>query len=139
LDLLWLEAQDLRKVELIGRGRMLHKALKKAGPGLRFSEHLAGVDGEAMFRAACALGLEGIVAKKLMSRYKAVALDCGRTPRRFSLQVGLVHELGEGQESGLRAAQRRASARRRSRKAVMAPRRKWLAGILERGNISPDI
>jgi hypothetical protein len=36
---------------------------------LRFSEHLSGVDGEAMFRHACALGLEGIVSKRLMSRY----------------------------------------------------------------------
>jgi ATP-dependent DNA ligase len=35
-DLLWLEAQDLRGVELIGRRRMLQKALKKAGPALRF-------------------------------------------------------------------------------------------------------
>ena len=34
-DLIWLEAQDLRSVELIGRRRMLHKALKKAGPALR--------------------------------------------------------------------------------------------------------
>ena len=40
-DLLWLEAQDLRVIELIGRRRMLQKALKKAGPVLRFSEHLA--------------------------------------------------------------------------------------------------
>ena len=30
-DLLWLEAQDVRGVELIGRRRMLQKALKKAG------------------------------------------------------------------------------------------------------------
>ena len=41
-DLLWLEAQDVRGVELIGRRRMLQKALKKAGPVLRFSEHLDG-------------------------------------------------------------------------------------------------
>ena len=40
---------------------------------LRFSEHLSGVDGEAMFRHACALGLEGIVSKRLMSRYKVGA------------------------------------------------------------------
>ena len=53
--LIWLEAQDLRGVELIGRRRMLHKALKKAGPALRFSEHMEGADGEAMFRHACGL------------------------------------------------------------------------------------
>ena len=70
-DLLWLEAQDLRGVELIGRRRMLHKALKKAGPALRFSEHMESGDGEAMFRHACALGLEGIVSKRVASRYKS--------------------------------------------------------------------
>jgi bifunctional non-homologous end joining protein LigD len=72
-DLLWLEAQDVRGLELIARRRMLQKALKKAGPALRFSEHLDGEHGEAMFRHACALGLEGIVSKKLMSRYKSGA------------------------------------------------------------------
>jgi len=50
---------------------MLHKALKKAGPALRFSEHLEGADGEAMFRHACAMGLEGIVSKRARSRYKS--------------------------------------------------------------------
>ena len=70
-DLLWLEAQDLRGVELIGRRRMLQKALKKAGPALRFSEHMAASEGEAMFRHACAMGLEGIVSKRVACRYKS--------------------------------------------------------------------
>jgi bifunctional non-homologous end joining protein LigD len=89
-DLLWLEAQDVRGVELIGRRRMLQKALKKAGPVLRLSEHrmlqkalkkagpvlrlsehVDGTQGEAMFRQACAMGLEGIVSKRLTSRYKS--------------------------------------------------------------------
>ena len=70
-DLIWLEAQDLRGGELIGRRRMLHKALKEAGPALRFSEHLAGVNGEAMFRHACALELEGIGSKRVTSPYKS--------------------------------------------------------------------
>jgi bifunctional non-homologous end joining protein LigD len=50
---------------------MLQKVLKKAKdtrPVLRFSEHLSGIDGEAMFRHACALGLEGIVSKRVTSR-----------------------------------------------------------------------
>ena len=42
---------------------------------------------EAMFRHACAMGLERIVSKKLTSRYKS----------------GPVQELAEGQEPGLRA------------------------------------
>jgi len=72
-DLLWLEAQDLRGVELIGRRRLLAKALKKAGPALRFSEHMEGAAGAAMFRRACAMGLEGIVSKRVTSRYKSGA------------------------------------------------------------------
>ena len=52
---------------------MLQKALKKAGPALRFSEHMAGAAGEAMFRHACALGLEGVVSKRITSRYKSGA------------------------------------------------------------------
>jgi ATP-dependent DNA ligase len=37
---------------------------------LIFSERLDGEDGEGMFRHACSMGLEGIVAKKLTSKYK---------------------------------------------------------------------
>src|SRR5215204_5657223 len=70
-DILWHQTQDLRGVELIGRRRMLQKALKKAGPALRFSEHMAGAAGAAMFRHACAMGLEGIVSKGVASRYKS--------------------------------------------------------------------
>jgi bifunctional non-homologous end joining protein LigD len=72
-DLLWLEAQDVRGLELIGRRRMLQKVLRKVGPVLRFSEHLSAEQGEGMFRHACAMGLEGIVSKKLTSRYKSGA------------------------------------------------------------------
>ena len=61
----------MRGVELIGRRRMLQRALKKAGPALRFSEHMPGAAGEAMFRHACAMGLEGIISKRVASRYKS--------------------------------------------------------------------
>jgi bifunctional non-homologous end joining protein LigD len=73
VPLRWLDAQDARGPELIRRRRVLQKALRKAGPALRFSEHLAGVDGAAMFRHACALGFEGIVSKRVTSRYKSGA------------------------------------------------------------------
>jgi bifunctional non-homologous end joining protein LigD len=63
----------LRGVELIGRRRVLQKVLKEIGPVLRFSQHLSAEQGEAMFRHACAMGLEGIVSKKLTSRYKSGA------------------------------------------------------------------
>jgi ATP-dependent DNA ligase len=45
--------KDVRGLELIGRRRMLQKALRKAGEALRFAH------GEAMYRHACAMGLEG--------------------------------------------------------------------------------
>jgi bifunctional non-homologous end joining protein LigD len=77
-DLLWLEAQDVRGVELIGRRRMLQKALKKAGPVLRLSEHLDATQGEAMFRQACAMGLEGIVSKPAASRDRSGRCDAWR-------------------------------------------------------------
>ena len=37
---------------------------------LRSSEHVEG-DGEAIFRHACALGLEGIVSKRRDARYRS--------------------------------------------------------------------
>jgi hypothetical protein len=46
------------------------KALRGADKALRFSEHLDG-DGEAIFRHACALGLEGIVSKRRDGRYRS--------------------------------------------------------------------
>jgi bifunctional non-homologous end joining protein LigD len=58
---------------LIGRRRILQKALKKGRAVLRFSEHRDAAHGEAMFRHACAMGLEGIVSKRLTSRYKSGA------------------------------------------------------------------
>src|SRR5262249_42979766 len=39
-------------------------------PGLRLNEHLAH-DGESVFRHACKMGLEGIVSKRLGSRYRS--------------------------------------------------------------------
>ena len=44
--------------------------LAKAGLGLRFNEHLEG-DGPTVFAHACKLRLEGIVSKRLGSRYRS--------------------------------------------------------------------
>ena len=77
---------------------MLQKALKKGGPVLRFSD-LSAEHGEAMYRHACTVGLEGIISKKL-SRYKSGACrswlkvktrlmsraECRETPQSRSAQ-----------------------------------------------------
>jgi bifunctional non-homologous end joining protein LigD len=69
-DLLRLNGEDLRPLPLEDRRARLRKALRGANKALRFSEHLEG-DGEAIFRHACALGLEGIVSKRRDARYRS--------------------------------------------------------------------
>jgi bifunctional non-homologous end joining protein LigD len=70
-DLLWLEAQDMRGLALIERRALLREHLKSAGPAIIYSEHLEAKDGEGMFRHACRMGLEGIVSKRVDSRYRS--------------------------------------------------------------------
>ena len=48
--------------------------LRESRPGLRFNEHLPYA-GDIVFRHACKMGLEGIVSKRLGSRYRS-----GRLP-----------------------------------------------------------
>jgi ATP-dependent DNA ligase len=42
----------------------------KAGPGIRFNEHIEG-DGPTVFAHACKMGLEGIVSKRKDSAYRS--------------------------------------------------------------------
>ena len=58
----------LQKREPVGpRLRVtIFNLLHKAGDGVRLSEHLEGY-GALMFRRACAMGLEGIVSKRVGS------------------------------------------------------------------------
>jgi bifunctional non-homologous end joining protein LigD len=69
-DLIELNGDDLRPDPLEGRKATLEIILAKAGPGIRFNEHMKG-DGETVFRHACKLGLEGIVSKRKDSAYRS--------------------------------------------------------------------
>jgi bifunctional non-homologous end joining protein LigD len=69
-DLIELNGDDLRRDPLEGRKATLEIVLAKAGPGVRFNEHMEGV-GETVFRHACKLGLEGIVSKRKDSTYRS--------------------------------------------------------------------
>jgi bifunctional non-homologous end joining protein LigD len=69
-DLLELNGTDLRREPLETRKATLASLLRRSLPGLRLNEHLAH-DGESVFRHACKLGLEGIVSKRLGSRYRS--------------------------------------------------------------------
>jgi len=70
-DLLELNGQDLRREPIEVRKRELGKLLRwSAQIGLQLNEHIAE-PGDVVFRHACKLGLEGIVSKRLGSRYRS--------------------------------------------------------------------
>lgn len=68
-DLLYLDGYDLREVAVEERKRMLARVLAPH-PALKFSQHFEE-GGRALYAAAAAQGLEGIVAKRRGSRYLA--------------------------------------------------------------------
>ncbi len=71
-DLLYLDGYDLRDAPLKERKAALAKIVAAAEQPdrIRYSEHLTG-DGDAIFRHAGRLGLEGIVSKKLSAPYRS--------------------------------------------------------------------
>jgi len=73
-DLIELDGEDLRRHPWEIRRATLTGLLRKVGLGIHLSEHLNG-DGETIFRHACALGAEGVVAKRRDRPYRS-----GRSP-----------------------------------------------------------
>jgi len=73
-DLLELNGQDLRREPIEIRKRQLATLLRAARVGLQLNEHISE-PGDVVFRHACKMGLEGIVSKRLGSRYRS-----GRSP-----------------------------------------------------------
>ena len=69
-DLLELDGEDLRAHPWEIRRATLKGLLRRPRPGIRLSEHLDG-DGDTTFRHACALGAEGIVAKRRDRPYRS--------------------------------------------------------------------
>lgn len=69
-DLLLLDGEDLRQEPLIDRRERLRGLIGEHDPGyrLQFSEHVIG-GGPEFFDVACGAELEGIVSKKITSRY----------------------------------------------------------------------
>jgi bifunctional non-homologous end joining protein LigD len=69
-DLLEIDGEDLRRCEWQVRRATLRSLIKRAGPGIRLSEHLDG-DGALAFQHACRMGLEGIVSKRRDKPYRS--------------------------------------------------------------------
>ena len=67
-DLLELDGRDLRSEPWARRRALLEQLLAEADAGIRLNEHIEDVDGAVVFRQACVMGLEGIVAKRRDSR-----------------------------------------------------------------------
>jgi bifunctional non-homologous end joining protein LigD len=70
-DLLYLDGYDLRGAPLIERKRALRDLLAKPPPKIVYVEHFEMDDGEAVYRHACKLKLEGIVSKRRDSPYRS--------------------------------------------------------------------
>jgi bifunctional non-homologous end joining protein LigD len=69
-DLLELDGEDLRREPIETRKATLKSLLRRRHAGIAFNQHFA-VDGESVYRHACALGCEGIVSKRLGSPYRS--------------------------------------------------------------------
>jgi bifunctional non-homologous end joining protein LigD len=69
-DLLMLNGDDLRRKPYAERKAALRKVLRRSRDGIQYVEHTEG-DGAEMFEAACKLGLEGIVSKRMDSLYRS--------------------------------------------------------------------
>jgi len=74
-DLLELNGKDLRREPIEVRKATLASILRKSPHGVRLNEHMEHPEGAVVFQHACKMGLEGIVFKRLGSRYRS-----GRSP-----------------------------------------------------------
>jgi bifunctional non-homologous end joining protein LigD len=66
-----LDGHDLHREPWSDRRWKLVRLLGGAGHGVQLSDHMEGTDRDAVFRHACAIELEGIVAKRRDSRYRS--------------------------------------------------------------------
>ncbi len=67
-DCLWLNGTDLRDLPLVGRNAALRRIRPPQPARLLYVEHIAG-HGVEFYHAACAMDLEGIVAKLAAAPY----------------------------------------------------------------------
>jgi bifunctional non-homologous end joining protein LigD len=69
-DLLHLDGLDLRGLKLSDRKALLREILSTADPCVKLADHV-DAQGEALFSQVLALNLEGMMAKRAASRYRA--------------------------------------------------------------------
>jgi bifunctional non-homologous end joining protein LigD len=103
-DLMWRDGRSLTDRPLLERKQALADALSDGSPRVRFTSHVVG-EGAAFFRAADAHDVEGIVSKRVDSRYHAgrrtrdwLKVKCWR---QYRLLVGGVERDDEGRLAAL--------------------------------------
>ena len=69
-DLLYLDGFDIRAATLLDRKRVLAGVLDGVNSPLQYSEHF-DTDGKGLFKQACDLGLEGLIAKSKGATYRS--------------------------------------------------------------------
>src|SRR5213076_1921807 len=84
-DLLAFEGYDLRPLPLERRKALLERMVPRVGP-IKYIEHFA-TNGEALYEQVVKLGLEGIVAKKADSSYRA-----GRSPNWLKIRADRAYD-----------------------------------------------
>lgn len=70
-DILALDGDDLRKLPLHLRKTNLARLLARRADGIHVAPFEQGEIGPELFKAACEMGLEGLVSKRRDSRYRA--------------------------------------------------------------------
>ncbi len=103
-DVLRLDGEDIRELPLRERKAELRRALDFERP-VRFTPH-RNEHGEQLFREACRKGLEGIIAKRADSPYRATPLERlaqAQVPRRAGARDRRLHRAA-GVAHGLRRA-----------------------------------
>jgi len=103
-DLMWRNGRSVSDRPLLERKQALADVLSDASPRVRFTSHLVG-EGAAFFRAADTHNLEGIVSKRVDSRYHAgqrtrdwLKVKCWRT---YQFVVGGIDRDEEGRVNAL--------------------------------------
>jgi bifunctional non-homologous end joining protein LigD len=69
-DVLELDGEDLRALPLGDRKKRLERLVGRRTLGIVLSAHTAD-DGATIYRQVCAMGLEGIVSKRLSAPYRS--------------------------------------------------------------------
>jgi bifunctional non-homologous end joining protein LigD len=96
-DLLYLEGHDLRNVSYLKRKQLLQQLLNNPPEPFIFVDYIEA-DGTEVFRNACKMGLEGLVAKRVDAPYRSgrqetwLKLKC-KTSETFPI-IAFVEKLG---------------------------------------------